>query len=900
MQPVALNFSCLRKFARNPSFTFGLAMIALLWLAILSQILTERRAGHLAVAQDTANLTRLVGENVIRSFSEVDRILQFLRHSYELSNFSANWIDLVNDVYLDHQLILQLAVIDAQGRLIATNLQRTKPNPVSIADREYFRVHVDASSDELFISTPVLGRHSKRWSVHFTRRFVNKDGTFAGILIAALDPDHFAKFYRSINFGHGGTVSLIGLDGIVRGSGGAHPFKLGSDVSKTDIFQRVSTSRSGTLREPDIKGIAGQVTSYRILREYPVSIVVTADLDQPKSSHIRNSPFYLAAAAGLTLLILIAMSASIRHSRRFDEAREALASSEAHLREKTSQLELTLTHMSQGILMVDAKGNIPVINPRCIEMLGIPAGKLPLGTSHERLTYHELVAALSESGEFQTSSSAVEPDVLKYIMRSQVSDHLSVYERTRPDGMVLEVRSNALPDGGFVRTFNDITGRRRNEAKIVHMASHDPLTDLANRVLFREELEEAVAKLERNNECFALHLLDLDHFKVVNDSHGHPIGDQLLRDVARRLRNSVRSGDIIARLGGDEFAVIQMHLATTAQAGVLADRLCKMMAHPFQIDGNKLLIGASVGVAIAPNDGSASQDLLKAADLALYTAKAEVRSTYRFFEPEMNNTLQARRRLDADLRMALDHKEFAIHYQPIINLRSQQVTGYEALIRWHHPERGLISPAEFIPAAEANGLIVPIGAWTLKTACAEIARLRDAPRIAVNVSPVQLRSPNFLDDVLQALAASGLPANRLEIEITESALLDRNDRTIHQLQALYELGIHIALDDFGTGYSSLSYLMSYPISSIKIDRSFVACLGKGKQSTSIIRAITDLASNLAMTTTAEGVETAEQLAKLKQLGCTEAQGFYFSPPRPASQLFHEIQTLTHDACAEVA
>ncbi|MFM1814147.1 MAG: hypothetical protein RLZ98_842, partial [Pseudomonadota bacterium] len=446
----------------------------------------------------------------------------------------------------------------------------------------------------------------------------------------------------------------------------------------------------------------------------------------------------------------------------------------------------------------------------------------------------------------------------------------------------------------------DITNRRRVEAKIVHLARHDPLTDLANRMLFRDELERALDTEEGSNRGFALHLIDLDYFKAVNDTHGHQTGDKLLRQVAQRIRHTVRSNDLVARLGGDEFAILQMSVSDPVPAGRLADRLGKALARPFSIDGNHIAVGSSIGVALAPADGNTSQELLKAADLALYSAKADGRGNYRYYCASMNATLQMRRNLDSELRQALERNEFELFYQPIRDLDADRISGYEALIRWRHPERGLVPPMEFIPAAEQNGLITAIGAWVLQTACTEIARQPGALRIAVNLSPVQFRSPDLVSTVRKALDASGLPPERLELEITESSLLDKTEHTHHQLLALNAMGVRIALDDFGTGYSSLSYLMSYPIDCIKIDRSFVAKLSDGAQSVSIVRAITDLASSLGMSTTAEGVETEEQLCQLLALGCSEAQGYLFSPPRPAADIFDHEPCRNEEEAARVA
>jgi len=430
----------------------------------------------------------------------------------------------------------------------------------------------------------------------------------------------------------------------------------------------------------------------------------------------------------------------------------------------------------------------------------------------------------------------------------------------------------------------DVTERKLAEARIAHMAHHDALTDLPNRVLFHERLHELLGRVRRHGECLAVHCLDLDHFKGVNDTLGHPIGDELLKAVAQRLGKCLRGSDMVARLGGDEFAVVQFPLAGPHEASTLATALIEVVSKPYEVHGHEFVVGASIGIALAPDDGDAADVLLRNADMALYRAKAEGRGAAHFFEPEMDRRIQARRMLELDLRKAFANGEFELYYQPLINLDANAVSGFEALLRWRHAERGMIAPAEFIPLAEEIGLIVPLGEWVLRKACTEAMHWPDRLKVAVNLSPAQFRSRGVVKAVLTALAYSRLPPDRLELEITESVLLGETEANLATLHQLREIGVSISMDDFGTGYSSLSYLRCFPFDKIKIDRSFVSELAERPDCVAIIRAVAGLGMSLGIATTAEGVETPEQLERVRAEGCTEVQGYLFSPPRPASEL----------------
>jgi diguanylate cyclase (GGDEF)-like protein len=382
----------------------------------------------------------------------------------------------------------------------------------------------------------------------------------------------------------------------------------------------------------------------------------------------------------------------------------------------------------------------------------------------------------------------------------------------------------------------------------------------------------------------AVFCLDLDQFKDVNDALGHRVGDLLLQSVADRLRQCIRDADMVARLGGDEFAIVQVDATQPTDATSLASRLIEAINAPYELDSNQVVVGLSIGIALAPNDGLDPDQLLRNADMALYRAKADGRGLYRFFEPEMDARMQARRRLEIDLRKAIANSEFELFYQPLVDMQTEHVTGFEALIRWHHPERGLVSPVDFIAVAEETGLIVPLGDWVLRQACAEAATWPGAVKVAVNLSPIQFKNKNLLLSVVSALAASGLSPSRLELEITEAVLLQETDATLAILHELRGLGVRISMDDFGTGYSSLGYLRKFPFDKIKIDRSFIFDMSDHDDSLAIVRAVIAMGNSLGIATTAEGVETRGQFKQLKLEGCTEVQGYLFSPPKPAAEL----------------
>ena len=538
-------------------------------------------------------------------------------------------------------------------------------------------------------------------------------------------------------------------------------------------------------------------------------------------------------------------------------------------------LETALHTMHHGISMFDADQRLVICNSRYGEVYDLPPSLTRPGTP------------LKEILEFRRENAAPgEPspeDYYRVLLANLKKGGTHTTIREFNDGRSVCIVYEPREDGGWVSTHEDITERRRIEQRLSYLAHHDALTELANRVLLRERLELALDDL-RPGEELAMLCLDLDHFKHVNDTLGHPVGDELLKRVAERLRDCVRKSDLVARMGGDEFAILQIGATQPMAATTLAARLVEVIAQPYDINGHSVLTGTSIGIAIAPADGDNPDQIIKSADLALYLAKGEGRGVYRFFEKEMDQQMHARRQLELDLRRALAEQQFELYYQPILDLSTNEVRGLEALIRWNHPERGRISPADFVPLAEETGLIVPIGEWVLREACREAARWPDNVLIAVNVSPVQFKSSALVRSVFNAVAAAAISPNRLELEITETIFLQDSETTLGTLHQLRALGVRIVMDDFGTGYSSLSYFQRFPFDKVKIDRSFVQDLGDGTCALAILRAIASLADNLHITTTAEGVETEEQLARIRDEGISQVQGYLVSPPRPVGEL----------------
>lgn len=597
------------------------------------------------------------------------------------------------------------------------------------------------------------------------------------------------------------------------------------------------------------------------------------------TSALADGDITASGSVGSRLTEVAAMEAAVAV---FRDNLVSLHQREIELRGTNLRFGAALENMSQGLTMYDASERLTVFNRRFCEVVGLPPEQLKIG-----MAFREVVALSVKAGNFpgQDTEQAY-ADRHAFISRLNATGQHDELTGER----AIAVRYQPMAGAGWVSTYEDVTERRAAEACIAHMAHHDGLTGLANRVLFREEMDRALVHAKRG-DAFAVLCLDLDHFKAVNDTLGHSVGDELLKAVAVRLRACLRDTDILARLGGDEFVILQIAGDQPVGATALARRIIETIGSPFDLDGHRVDIGTSIGIAVAPDDGTEADHLLKSADMALYQSKGEGRGAFRFFEAGMNAKMQFRRGLEIDLRQALGRGEFSVHFQPVVELEAGEVCGFEALLRWSHPTRGQVPPDQFIPLAEELGLIGSIGAWVLREACAAAAAWPAPLSVAVNLSPVQFKNRQLVLEVIGALGASGLAPSRLELEITETAMLFDTDTTLATLHQLKEFGVRIAMDDFGTGYSSLSYLRKFPFDKIKIDRSFVRDLSEKDGSLAIIRAVTRLAADLGMVTTAEGVETREQLETLSAQGCTQAQGYLFSQARPANEALGLVESI---------
>ncbi len=853
----------------------GLAVIVLLWLGTLAHIEAERVAIRQAIVQDATSLSGVVEEAVVRVIDRVDRTLLFLRRSGESSGDADSWLQLIRELTKVGDFGGHVSIINANRKIVATTLSH-QPGWLQNADTiNYLQGLINEQRDRLSVSQPFVDPATGDRLVLISRKMTAAPDLGAnGVIVASFDPALLMQTHGLARLGGNDAVALVDLAGIVHAAAGRDLPPLGMRLLNAESISQPISNAYGTFNLNFGDEENNRIVSYRSVKDFPIMVAAIASSATENGSFIQYRRTYLWIAGALTILVFASIIIEFRHNQRLAKTQRALTLSTRKANAKSREQELTLNHMTQGIIMVDGTGQVAVINRQAICLLDLPDTYLQKPPS-----YRELVEFLRARGEYDNSDSGLDRLTRHWILNPY--DGLSVpqFERIRPNGVVLEVCNEMTPDGGFVRTFTDVTKRRQSEAEISHLARHDSLTGLANRAMFNEELEVAMFESETQDRLIALHCIDLDMFKTVNDTHGHAIGDKLLRLVAARLKNSVRSEDVVARLGGDEFAIVQ-RIAAESDASNLAMRILSRMKEPFVIESQNIMIGASIGIAVAMRDASTVEGLLKSADLALYEAKAAGRFGYTVYEPGMNARLEVRRALENDLRVALVNDQFEMHYQPLYVMATETINGFEALVRWRHPHKGLISPSEFIPVAEDIGLIEVIGDWALEQACKELAKMPGHFKIAVNLSAVQFRSNTLVRQVNAALDVAGIQPDRLELEITETTLLRGDELVLKQLHELRALGVRIAMDDFGTGYSSLSYLLQFPFDRIKIDRSFVKELGKTPGSSAIIQAITDLSGRLGMATTAEGVETLEQRDALLALGCCEAQGYLWSPPLP--------------------
>ncbi len=742
----------------------------LLAVAVVVLLMTQLHRQTLRNAErELSNLALVLSSDVQSSFHAVELLqagiieLVDAMHLTSTEEFNARLS--TAGVYRD--LVGRIAALPQVEAVFLTNadgitITSTRAHPTrafSIADRPHFAEIRDNPALDTYLAPPARNVQTGTWNIYLSRRLVDAEGRFMGIVGVGLSLTYFEDFLSRISLGGGSSIALWRRDGILMARHPPAPETIGRRNPGVLLpFQRVLLhGEAGTGQGINVVDGAHRSFAVRALMNFPAAIVVTRQTDDIMRLWRQQAGY---AAAGVAVLALI--------------------------------------------------------------MIGV---------------------------------------ILLGIRQMQ---HRAALDRSQTEMRILAEQHRAA-------------------AQIAHLAHHDALTGLANRTLFRTRLDEAVARARRG-EGFAVLCIDLDHFKDVNDSLGHPVGDLLLQAVTERLRRTARDVDTIARLGGDEFAIVQAHVTRPADANAMAQRLVEALGAAYELEGHNISIGASIGISLAPEDGLDADQLLRNADLALYRAKADGRGCVRFFETEMNARALLRRSLQLDLQRALAEGEFEVFYQSQVSVATRQRTGFEALLRWRHRERGLVPPDRFIPQAEEMGLIVPLGEWVLLDACRTAAGWPGRWKVAVNLSPVQFASSRLVGAVATALAQSGLDPARLELEITETVMLQNTEATLATLHQLKALGVTIALDDFGTGYSSLSYLQRFPFDTVKIDGSFIRNLEGSQVSIAIVRAVTELCGALGMATIAEGVETEAQWQALRRLGCTEAQGFLLSRPCPAKEL----------------
>jgi diguanylate cyclase (GGDEF)-like protein/PAS domain S-box-containing protein len=1016
-----------RRFERGSTpilATWGIVGVVAAACAILIGLETSRiinlRSEVLADSrQQTANLTSSLIQHAELTFRTADAILlgvvdqlEHERPDIEARQRMLSWF--LREVQHSSQFA-GFGVIDGDGMMIVNSVADAELTDFS--DREYFTYHRAHNEDAVHIGEPVRGRTLEGWLIPVTRRYNKPDGSFGGVVVAAINPWYFQEIYDRLELGEDSAVVLASLNGalLVR-----RPFieaNVGRDMKRSRVFEQLKESPKGSLEFNASTDGVRRLNSYERGQTYPIVVAVAQDVSELLAPWQRSAMRRVLETAAITAFIMLMGVFVWRATRR-------LAANSIALRETNTRFDAALANMSTGLSMFDADGRLMVWNDSYLELYGMSRDVVKRGAHINAIVAHRKKAGNMEReveayvGEFrqelldtgrntnttrlndgriisvvnaaiagggwvaiheditsrahheqalfqQATELArtnmrfdaalsnmtqglcmfdehkrlvvwndrfaeiynVPPDLLKVgtLYETIITDRISrgvvkgetddftvrarVTERTElapdcnridelADGRFVQLSRQPMEGGGWLSIIEDITERRRAEAEIVHLARHDVLTGLANRAEFNEKLDAASKRLKRSGSTLTVMMLDLDKFKAVNDTLGHPAGDRLLIEVGRRLQATLRETDILARLGGDEFAIIQEGGPDQHEGAIaLALRIILTISQPFDLDGHEASVGTSIGIALAPENGVEPEVLLKSADLALYDAKANGRNDFRIYNARMLEIAHTQQSAEGELRDAVAHEQFEVHYQVVVDVKTRRVWGVEALVRWRHPTRGLITPDQFIPLAESTGLIGPLGDWILQRACADAAALPPHLRIAINISPVQFKKGNLFDIILCSLVETGLAPERLELEITETSLLENRQAHLATIRQLRNLGVSLALDDFGTGYSSLTCLTGFPFDKIKIDRTFTQGMSNRRESAAVVSSVLVLARGLGALTTVEGIETEQQFEYMRDAGVDLAQGYLFGRPVPLAQLELDGAALSREKVA---
>jgi diguanylate cyclase (GGDEF)-like protein len=865
---------------------FGSLFCLVVMGATASMIWRQRATAIEAAGINLQNLSRAVADQTDRVIQSVEvaesRLLDQM--TLERDNAAGEAIgmtgskqlnDLMRDIITGMSEAYSLVLIDADGKLV--NFTYAFPVPTrSLADRQYFQFARAHPELRTFVSETVMNRQSNEPNFYVVHRLTGRDGAFRGILMGAIRVDYIERLFSASTLPPGGSVMLFRPDGtmLVRHPAVPREAMLGREAEFRNSFFRAD---HGAIRRMGVFDGTERLTAVSDLPRHDLRVAVSVPFSTVMSAWSEQAIWTggIAALGCLSIIVTVILAihrfrdqqrleAAVAGSKLDDERRRA----DQEVAEQHAKFDLALDNMNQGILMFDQANRLTLVNRAAREIFHLGPGQLVYGAD-----VATVVTAVSGSAGLTAPADTV----AAYYMQLVEEAVPRKLVRTLSDGR--QLATNFIPYGqGWLLSFEDMTETRKADERIAHMALHDALTGLPNRVMLRLRTEEALAGVEESGSL-AMVCVDLDNFKTVNDTLGHPAGDKLLCLVANRIRTVARHSDMVARLGGDEFAVLSSPIENVDAIEALAKRLVSTVSEPYEIDGQRVVIGASLGISLAPHDGTDPDTLMKHADLALYRAKNDGRGRHAFFAASMLREAVERRRIETELLSALENQEFEVYYQPLVSVPTRRICGFEALLRWNHPARGMVSPLDFIPVAEENGSIVPIGEWVLNRACQDAMQWPSALKVAVNLSPAQFRSGNLVGVVATAHNASGLSPSRLELEITEGTMMQDTEATVSSLWELRTMGVRVAMDDFGTGYSSLAYLQKFPFDKIKIDRAFVRDLDRDANR-AIIRAVNGIADTMGITTLAEGVETEEQYQRLVNKRCDEVQGYLFGKPTP--------------------